>query len=213
MPRPRRRSRPEPGGLYIFIGADAETAWLPPEITLDRHGYVLTGSDVSAAGRWELERDPYLPETSVPGVFACGDVWFSPVKRVAAAVGEGSMAIAFVYQHLKHPEPGSIRRVGRSRRCKPRAVAPSLRWRRAAVAALPESRSATTRSDRPRALPLGGMSGSGRRRSPNYRNGRREAARGAESPAIARRELRTGLGLSPTVSLAILGCSDRIEQR
>jgi thioredoxin reductase (NADPH) len=88
------------GGLFILIGADAETAWLPPEIALDRNGYVLTGSDVRAAGRWELERDPYLLETSVPGIFACGDVRFGPVKRVAAAVGEGSMAIAFVHQYL-----------------------------------------------------------------------------------------------------------------
>ena len=88
-------------GLYIFIGADAETAWLPPEIALDPKGYVLTGADVRDAGRWELERDPYLLETSVPGVFACGDVRYSPVKRVAAAVGEGSMAIAFVHQYLK----------------------------------------------------------------------------------------------------------------
>jgi thioredoxin reductase (NADPH) len=94
------------GGLFIFIGADAETAWLPPEIALDRHGYVLTGADVRAAGRWELERDPYLLETSLPGVFACGDVRLSPVKRVAAAVGEGSMAIAFVHQFLK--EPGAV---------------------------------------------------------------------------------------------------------
>jgi len=92
------------GGLFILIGADAETAWLPPEIALDRNGYVLTGSDVRAAGGWELERDRYLLETSVPGVFACGDVRFGPVKRVAAAVGEGSMAIAFVHQYLKHPE-------------------------------------------------------------------------------------------------------------
>jgi thioredoxin reductase (NADPH) len=97
-------TRLESGGLFIFIGADAETAWLPPEIALDRHGYVLTGSDVRVAGRWQLERDPYLLETSVPGAFACGDVRFSPVKRVAAAVGEGSMAIAFVHQYLKHPE-------------------------------------------------------------------------------------------------------------
>ena len=65
------------------------------------HGYVLTGSDVRAAGRWELDRDPYLLETSVPGIFACGDVRFGPVKRVAAAVGEGSMAIAFVHQYLR----------------------------------------------------------------------------------------------------------------
>jgi thioredoxin reductase (NADPH) len=89
------------GGVYIFIGADAETAWLPGEIALDPKGYVLTGADVTTAGRWPLERDPYLLETSVPGIFACGDVRFSPVKRVAAAVGEGSMAIAFVHQYLR----------------------------------------------------------------------------------------------------------------
>ena len=91
----------ESGGLFIFIGADAETAWLPPEIALDRRGYVLTGSDMRAADHWKLDRDPYLLETSVPGIFACGDVRFGPVKRVAAAVGEGSMAIAFVHQYLK----------------------------------------------------------------------------------------------------------------
>ena len=56
---------------------------------------------MTAAGRWGLERDPYLLETSVPGIFACGDVRYSPVKRVAAAVGEGSMAIAFVHQYLR----------------------------------------------------------------------------------------------------------------
>jgi len=89
------------GGLFIFIGADAETGWLPPEIALDRRGYVLTGPDVGAAGAWALERDPYLLETSVPGIFACGDVRSGPVKRVAAAVGEGSMSIAFVHQYLK----------------------------------------------------------------------------------------------------------------
>ena len=61
---------------------------------------MLTGSDLRAAERWQLDRDPYLLETSVPGIFACGDVRFSPVKRVAAAVGEGSMAIAFVHQYL-----------------------------------------------------------------------------------------------------------------
>ena len=97
-------TRLESGGLFIFIGADAETTWLPPEIVLDRRGYVLTGSDVAAAGAWTLGRDPYLLETSVPGVFACGDVRSGPVKRVAAAVGEGSMAIAFVHQYLKERE-------------------------------------------------------------------------------------------------------------
>ena len=93
-------SQLESGGLFIFIGADAETAWLPPEIALDPRGYVLTGSDMRAE-HWSLDRDPYLLETSVPGIFACGDVRFGPVKRVAAAVGEGSMAIAFVHQYLK----------------------------------------------------------------------------------------------------------------
>jgi thioredoxin reductase (NADPH) len=87
-------------GVFVFIGADAETEWLPAEVARDDRGYVLTGEDLRRAGRWGDERDPYLLETSVPGVFACGDVRFSPVKRVAAAVGEGSMAIAFVHQYL-----------------------------------------------------------------------------------------------------------------
>ncbi len=93
-------TRQECGGLFVFIGADADTAWLPEQIARDRRGFVLTGDDVVKAGRWSRERDPYLLETSVPGVFACGDVRLSPVKRVAAAVGEGSMAIALVHQYL-----------------------------------------------------------------------------------------------------------------
>ena len=92
--------REDSGGLFVFIGADAETGWLPPEIARDPRGYILTGGDVVKAGRWKESRDPYLVETSVPGVFACGDVRFSPVKRVASAVGEGSIAIAFVHQYL-----------------------------------------------------------------------------------------------------------------
>jgi len=94
-------TRLDSGGLFIFIGADAETGWLPPEIALDERGFILTGTATQAIGRWELERDPYLLETSVPGIFACGDVRFGPVKRVAAAVGEGSMSIAFVHQFLR----------------------------------------------------------------------------------------------------------------
>jgi thioredoxin reductase (NADPH) len=90
------------GGLFVFIGADAETEWLPPEIARDARGYVLTGDDVVKAGRWSHTRDPYLLESSVPGVFACGDVRLSPVKRVASAVGEGSMAIAFAHKFLQH---------------------------------------------------------------------------------------------------------------
>ena len=90
------------GGLFVFIGADAQTEWLPDEIARDSRGYVLTGADVPQHARETRGRDPYLLETSVPGIFACGDVRSSPVKRVASAVGEGSMAIAFVHQYLHH---------------------------------------------------------------------------------------------------------------
>ena len=93
------------GGLFVFIGADAETGWLPADIARDRRGYVLTGDDVVKAGRWAQSRDPYLLESSVPGVFACGDVRLSPIKRVASAVGEGSMAIAFVHKYLQQDAP------------------------------------------------------------------------------------------------------------
>jgi thioredoxin reductase (NADPH) len=90
------------GGLFVFIGADAETQWLPTEIARDSRGYIPTGDDVVKSGCWSHSRDPYLLESSVPGIFACGDVRLSPVKRVASAVGEGSMAIAFVHQYLQH---------------------------------------------------------------------------------------------------------------
>jgi thioredoxin reductase (NADPH) len=92
--------REDSGGVFVFIGADAETAWLPAEIARDRHGYVLTGDLVLKDGRWHGHRDPYLLETSVPGIFACGDVRSGPVKRVATAVGEGSMVVAFIHQFL-----------------------------------------------------------------------------------------------------------------
>jgi thioredoxin reductase (NADPH) len=94
--------RVESGGVFVFIGADAETGWLPDAIERDERGYVCTGEAVAKSGRWTLPRDPYLLETSVPGIFACGDVRASPIKRVATAVGEGSMAIAFVHQYLAH---------------------------------------------------------------------------------------------------------------
>ncbi len=97
-------TRLESGGLFIFIGADAETGWLPDEIALDERGYVLAGSDMRDGDHWTLDRDPYLLETSVPGILACGDVRFGSMKRVAAAVGEGSMAIAFVHQYLREAE-------------------------------------------------------------------------------------------------------------
>jgi thioredoxin reductase (NADPH) len=89
------------GGVFIFIGADAETGWLPEAIARDERGYILTGDAVQRTDRWHEARDPYLLETSVPGIFACGDVRSSLVKRVATAVGEGSMAIAFIKQYLQ----------------------------------------------------------------------------------------------------------------
>ncbi|TMH29346.1 MAG: cyclic nucleotide-binding domain-containing protein [Betaproteobacteria bacterium] len=91
--------------VFVLIGADAKTEWLPPQVIRDQVGYICTGRDVmdllgSDRGGWPLERDPYLLETSVPGVFAAGDVRHGSVKRVASGVGEGSMAIAFVHQFL-----------------------------------------------------------------------------------------------------------------
>jgi len=99
------------GGLFVFIGADAETGWLPAAVARDGRGYVLTGDDVVKAGRWSHGRDPYLLESSAPGIFACGDVRLSPVKRVASAVGEGSMAIAFVHKFLQQDarQPQALR--------------------------------------------------------------------------------------------------------
>lgn len=94
-------SRHASGALFLFIGADPQTEWLPAEIARDERGFVLTGPDAGGVDHWELERDPYLLETSVPGIFACGDIRLGPVKRVAAAVGEGSMAISFVHQYLQ----------------------------------------------------------------------------------------------------------------
>jgi len=102
----RRRERRESDALFVFIGAHAETAWLPLNLIRDQWGYVCTGRDVMdlleerEAGTWPLERDPYLLETSVPGIFSAGDVRHGSIKRVASSVGEGSMAIAFVHQYL-----------------------------------------------------------------------------------------------------------------
>jgi thioredoxin reductase (NADPH) len=89
-------------GVFIFIGADAKTDWLCDRIVRDERGYICTGRDVTdlMPDAWPLERDAYLLETSVPGIFAAGDVRHGSIKRVASSVGEGSIAIAFVHQHL-----------------------------------------------------------------------------------------------------------------
>jgi thioredoxin reductase (NADPH) len=82
--------------LFVLIGADPHTNWLPPEIVRDPNGFLLTGEEVSDGSNWPLERRPYSLETSMPCVFAAGDVRRSSVKRVASAVGEGSIAIGLV---------------------------------------------------------------------------------------------------------------------
>ena len=87
------------GGLFVFIGAEPRTEWLEGVVDRDERGFQLTGPEVRAS-RWPEERDPYLLETCVPGVFAVGDVRASSVKRVASAVGEGSIAIQFVHTYL-----------------------------------------------------------------------------------------------------------------
>jgi thioredoxin reductase (NADPH) len=92
--------------LFILIGAEPHTDWLPEAILRDRWGFVLTGADLLADGwppaDWPLKRPPMLLETSLPGVFAAGDVRHGSIKRVASAVGEGSVAIRLVHDYLSH---------------------------------------------------------------------------------------------------------------
>ncbi len=86
--------------VFVMIGADAVTGWLPGRIVRDGHGFILTGADAADAPAWEQPRRPFALETSVPGIFAIGDVRSGSVKRVAAGVGEGGMSIAFTHQYL-----------------------------------------------------------------------------------------------------------------
>ena len=86
--------------LFLAIGANPRTEWLPPEIARDDHGFLLTGADVPRDGMWPLERDPFPLETSMPGVLAVGDARHGSVKRVASAVGEGSVAIRILHRLL-----------------------------------------------------------------------------------------------------------------
>ncbi len=90
----------EAGAVFIFIGQKAHTDWIADLVQLDEQGFVLTGSDLGPLKDWNVDRDPLGLETSVPGVFAAGDVRHGSIRRVAGAVGEGSSAIRFVHQHL-----------------------------------------------------------------------------------------------------------------
>ena len=87
-------------GLFVLIGARPHTDWLPAEVARDERGFVLTGEDLAGDGTWGLPRRPFSLETSMPGVFAAGDVRHGSVKRVASAVGEGSIAIQLVHNLL-----------------------------------------------------------------------------------------------------------------
>ena len=91
-------------GLYIFIGAAPNTDWLPDTIMRDANGFLLSGPDLKVDGKmvkgWNEDREPYLLETSVPGIFVAGDVRRGSVKRVASAVGEGSISVQFIHQYM-----------------------------------------------------------------------------------------------------------------
>jgi thioredoxin reductase (NADPH) len=91
-------------GLFIFIGAAPRTEWLAGVVARDERGFILSGPDLPGDGQrpdgWPLDRDPFLLETSVPGVFVAGDVRHGSVKRVASGVGEGAIAVSFVHQYL-----------------------------------------------------------------------------------------------------------------
>jgi thioredoxin reductase (NADPH) len=84
---------------FVFIGATPHTDWLEGVVARDGHGFILAGPDVAGDG-WPLGRDPFLLETSVPGVFVAGDVRARSIKRVASAVGEGAMAVSLIHQYL-----------------------------------------------------------------------------------------------------------------
>jgi thioredoxin reductase (NADPH) len=94
------------GYLFVFIGAEPRTEWLEGVVERDARGFVLTGPDLLLDGErprgWDLDRDPYHLEASVPGVFAAGDVRANSTKRVASAVGEGAMAIQLLHTYLEH---------------------------------------------------------------------------------------------------------------
>ncbi len=91
----------ETPAVFSFIGAVPRTDWLPPEIERDAKGFVQTGPALAHSPHWTARRQPFLLETSRPGVFAAGDVRSGSVKRVASAVGEGAMAVQFVHEYLK----------------------------------------------------------------------------------------------------------------
>jgi thioredoxin reductase (NADPH) len=97
--------------LFIMIGGEPHTEWLPDQIARDRRGYVITSRDLleQPGVGWEYHREPLTLETSMPGVFAAGDVRQGSIKRVASAVGEGATVVRLVHEHLRQDQPASPR--------------------------------------------------------------------------------------------------------
>jgi len=93
------------GAMFIFIGAMPHTMMVKDVVVRDNAGFIITGPDLIVDGKrpmnWKLNRDPYLLETSIPGIFAAGDVRHRSIKRVATAVGEGAVAVALIHQYLR----------------------------------------------------------------------------------------------------------------
>lgn len=88
------------GALFIFIGQGARTDWIAGLVELDDRGFIMTGSDLGPLKDWNVDRDPFPFESSVPGVFSAGDVRHGSIRRVAGATGEGATAVRFVHKHL-----------------------------------------------------------------------------------------------------------------
>jgi thioredoxin reductase (NADPH) len=99
-----QRQQRQASSLFVFIGAAPRTDWIGETVVRDKKGFILTGSDLMVNGKrpagWPLDRDPFLLEASVPGIFCAGDVRSQSIKRVASAVGEGSIAVQFTHQYL-----------------------------------------------------------------------------------------------------------------
>ena len=117
-------------GLFLMIGARPHTDWLPAEVDRDARGFVLTGTDLGDdATAWPLDRSPFALETSVPGVLAAGDIRHGSVKRVASAVGEGSVAIQLLHRPFRSRSAAAARPAEGARRrnqISPQAWAPGI---------------------------------------------------------------------------------------
>src|SRR5215475_1938510 len=96
--------------LFVMIGGEPHTQWLPEDVARDPRGYLLTGPDVlqQASGSWNHHRDPLMLETSMPGVFAAGDVRHGSIKRVASAVGDGATVVRMVHERIRADELAAV---------------------------------------------------------------------------------------------------------